>query len=253
MLRFDDIAYGPIHSRRLGSSLGINISPRSGKLCNFDCIYCECGWNADGREDHILPSLKEVVEAIETKLKFCSEAGTPIDSITFSGHGEPTLHPDFEAVIDATIALRNRYYPEAKISVLSNSTRLSVSSVKSALLKIDNPILKLDGPSMEVISLINKPEGSYNLNEVIENLASFHGDFVLQTMMLYAPNEPLLNLECWIFEWMKLVRLLHPRQVMVYTLDRPSPDTSLRPLAAGYIKTLLQPLKKEGFNIQINA
>lgn len=253
MLRFDNIAYGPIHSRRLGSSLGINLSPAEGKLCNFDCIYCEIGWNADGRADHRLPSFEEVMEAISSKLVACHEAGTSIDSITFSGHGEPTLHPQFAEIIDETISLRDRYYPSAKISVLTNATRLSRPSVKEALKKVDNPILKLDGPSIDVVKAINKPEGDYVMNQVIEDLASFHGDFVLQTMMLHAPEQPILNPENWVDGWMKIVRLLRPRQIMVYTLDRPAPDTTLKPLAGGYIRTLLQPLIAEGFNLQINA
>ena len=132
MLR-EKIVFGPIRSRRLGSSLGINLLPERGKLCNFDCIYCECGWNRDGRGDRTLPDADTLFLALEARLRHCAEEGTPIDSITFSGDGEPTLNPDFPAIVDGTLALRDRYYPDARVSVLTNATRLDIPEVFAAL------------------------------------------------------------------------------------------------------------------------
>ena len=146
MLR-ENIVFGPIHSRRLGASLGINLLPQKGKLCNFDCIYCECGWNKDGLGDRNIPSADDVKAALGAMLQECSKSGARIDSITFSGDGEPTLNPDFPQIIDITLALRDKYYPGAKVSVLSNSTRISRKEVFEALRKVDNPIMKIDAPT----------------------------------------------------------------------------------------------------------
>ena len=183
MLR-ETTVFGPIFSRRLGSSLGINLLPQEGKVCNFDCVYCECGWNKDGLGDRVLPSADDVRKALEAKLEECSRKGTPIDSITFSGDGEPTLNPEFPAIIDLTLALRDRYYPSAKVSVLSNATRIGRPGIFEALRKVDNPILKLDAPTDAQVALVNRPAGEYHVADVMTQLGRFGGDFVLQTMFL---------------------------------------------------------------------
>ena len=148
----EELVFGPIHSRRLGSSLGINLLPTKGKLCNFDCVYCECGWNKDGREDKRLPSADELRQALDAKLNACRQDAVQIDSITFSGDGEPTLNPDFARIIDITLELRDKYFPDAKVSVLSNATRVSRQDVFEALRKVDNPILKIDKPASGRVS-----------------------------------------------------------------------------------------------------
>lgn len=240
--------FGPIFSRRLGASLGINLMPQEGKLCNFDCIYCECGWNKDGLGDRRLPTVEEFREALESKLQACQQAGTPIDSITFSGDGEPTLHPDFPAIVDLTLRLRDQYYPAARVSVLSNATRIGLPAVQEALRKVDNPILKLDAATDEQAALVNHPVGAYHVSEVVRNLALFEGQFVLQTMFLKGDGWETAQ---WVPEWMDLVRLLHPREVMVYTLDRETPMQGLRKYSAAEMRALVQPLIDEGYHIQI--
>ena len=157
----ETLVFGPIHSRRLGSSLGINLLPERGKLCNFDCIYCECGWNADGLGDRRLPTAEELREALRAKLTACREAGTPIDSITFSGDGEPTLNPEFPEMVDITLALRDVFFPAAKVSILSNATRIGREAVFEALRKVDNPILKIDAATTELVRRINRPVGAH--------------------------------------------------------------------------------------------
>ena len=227
MLHFDDIVFGPIRSRRLGSSLGVNILPSKGKLCNFDCIYCECGWNKDGAQDRTpLPSLEQIENALSGRIAALAEEGVPVDSITFSGNGEPTVHPDFPKVVDHVLALRDRYYPQAKVSVLSNATMLSREEVREALKKIDNPILKLDASTDELISLINKPVGEYKLSETVRWMKSFGGDFVLQTMFLRSEQFDLSQRE-QLDRWMDIVREVCPREIMVYTIDRETPDKAL--------------------------
>lgn len=252
MLRFNEIVFGPIQSRRLGTSLGVNILPSKGKLCNFDCVYCECGWNKDGAEDHRLPGYDEVAAALESRLGELSEQGVQVDSITFSGNGEPTMNPDFALIIDKTIELRNRFFPKAKVSVLSNATLVGRDSVFKALRKVDNPVMKLDASSDELINKINKPAGGYQMDKVIEGLRKFDGDFILQTMFLRSADFDTVTDEA-LSSWMNIVRELKPREVMVYTIDRETPDKSLGRYTVEEMTRMVQPLIDEGFNIQIRG
>jgi wyosine [tRNA(Phe)-imidazoG37] synthetase (radical SAM superfamily) len=249
MLR-EDTVFGPIFSRRLGSSLGINLLPREGKLCNFDCIYCECGWNRDGLSDRVIPKADDVRGALESKLSECLAAGTPIDSITFSGDGEPTLNPHFAQIVDDTLALRDKYYPRAVVSVLTNATKIWREDVFAALRKVDNPILKLDAPRTELARMINNPAGEYEVLQVVEDMKRFEGNFVLQTMFLKAPA---FRSGDWVAEWMDIVRVLRPREVMVYTIDRPVPMAGLEKYTPEEMRALVQPLIGEGYNIQIKG
>lgn len=248
----EELVFGPIHSRRLGSSLGINLLPEKGKICNFDCIYCECGWNKDGRGDTKLPTAGMLKAALQSKLEACSIEGTPIDSITFSGDGEPTLNPDFPEIIDITLGLRDRYYPKAKVSVLSNATMIGREEVFKALKKVDNPILKLDAPTDGLVRRINQPQGGYHVADVIEGMLRFDGDFVLQTMFLkssdFDSSEP-----GQLAAWMDIVRKVHPREVMVYTLDREAPAQGLVKFTAEQMRELTQPLVEEGYKVQVRG
>lgn len=248
----ETIVFGPIRSRRLGSSLGINLLPENGKLCNFDCIYCECGWNRDGRDDKRIPTAEDLRNALEAKLAECKAEGTAIDSITFSGDGEPTINPEFAQIIDITLGLRDKYYPQAKVSVLTNATRISRDSVFEALKKVDNPILKLDAPTTELAQLINQPEGDYRVPQVIEDMKKFNGDFVLQTMFLKSDDFDSSSPES-LNAWMDIVRELHPREIMVYTIDRETPKKGLVKFTPEKMRELVKPLTDEGFNIQIRG
>lgn len=252
MLRFHNIVFGPIHSRRLGSSLGINLLPEHGKLCNFDCIYCECGWNKDGRGDTVMPSAEEVSHALEAKLKECAEQGTPIDSITFSGHGEPTLNPHFPEIIAQTVSLRDRYCPRAKVSVLTNATTVNRPEIFEALKKADNPIMKLDASTYDGVLLVNRPSGSYDIEVIVSGLSRFGGDFVLQTMFLKSPEFDTAS-EGNLPGWMDIVRRLRPREIMVYTLDRETPEKDLEKYTVEEMTALVQPLIDEGFFVQIRG
>lgn len=242
--------FGPIFSRRLGSSLGINLLPQEGKLCNFDCIYCECGWNADGLGDRVIPTAEDVRKALSDKLEACRAAGTPIDSITFSGDGEPTLNPAFPEIVNLTLALRDRYYPAAKVSVLSNATMAWKEPVFRALQRVDNPILKLDAPTDAQAALVNQPVGRYHVADIVRSLARFEGDFVLQTMFLKGDG---FATEDWVEGWSDIVRQLRPREVMVYTIDRETPRKGLRKYTPEEMRSLVQPLINEGFKIQIKG
>ena len=248
----EEIVFGPIHSRRLGSSLGINLLPEKGKLCNFDCVYCECGWNKDGRNDKKIPSAVRLRKALTAKLEECSAKGIAIDSITFSGDGEPTLNPSFPEIIDITIELRDKYFPKAVVSVLTNATRIGIPSVFEALRKVDNPILKLDAPTDELAARINQPQGNYHVADVVESMRKFEGDFVLQTMFLRSSDFDSSSPEV-LQGWMDIVKELRPREVMVYTLDREAPAAGLEKFTVEEMESLTKPLVDAGLKVQIRG
>jgi len=245
---------GPIHSRRLGISLGVNLLPKDGKVCSFDCLYCECGWNKDHRGGKF-PDAQEVMQQLETKLKQMKVDEAGLDVITFAGNGEPTLHPQFAEVIDRTIELRNAYYPNAKVSVLSNATRMTDQKVHAALLKVDNNILKIDGAFDETIHLIDQPNDKhYSVRQVVEGMKSFAGQLIVQTMFVRGEHEGKVvdnTTPAEVAAWCDLMREIRPHQIMVYSLDRPTPEPLLVRVTKEEMSELVAPLVKEGFNISI--
>ena len=222
--------FGPIHSRRLGISLGINLLPADGKVCTFDCIYCECGFNADHRPTLKMPTREEVAKALEAQLKKMKAEGVHPDVLTFAGNGEPTAHPHFAEIIDDTIELRNKYCPDAKVSVLSNSTFINRKQVHEALMKVDNNILKLDTINPEYINKVDRPTGHYDVKEIIEGLKSFDGHVVIQTMFMKGTSngQPVDNTgDDYLSPWLEAVSHIAPTEVMVCTIDRETPDHDL--------------------------
>lgn len=253
---FHDMIFGPIHSRRLGTSLGVNLLPGYGKWCNFNCIYCECGWNEDGRDDKVLPTKEMVCKTLELRLQELSEERVNIDTITFSGNGEPTLHPDFATIIECTLRLRDKYYKKAKVSVLTNATNLERSEVKNALMKVDNPILKIDGATDEFIRLVDNPQGDYSLERVIKAIESFRGNFILQTMFLrgYVDGKAVDSTDPNLVKgWLDIVRRVKPREIMVYTIDRETPLQTLEKVSVDQMRSIVEPLVKEGYKVQISG
>lgn len=246
------MVFGPIRSRRLGISLGVNLLPENGKLCNFDCIYCECGWNADGKADKSIPSRARVRSALEDKLCNMMLEEAKLDSITFSGDGEPTLNPDFPGIIEDTLRLRDIYYPKAKVSVLSNATRLSDPKVVEALKKVDNPILKLDAATDAFLAKINRPAPGCSVSKIMEGMEQFEGNFILQTIFLKSAEFDS-SMPMALEAWMSLVRYLRPREVMVYTIDRPTPMEGLQKFTKEEMTQMVKPLMDEGFDIQIRG
>lgn len=245
---------GPIHSRRLGISLGVNLLPKDGKVCSFDCLYCECGWNKDHRGGHF-PDAEEVMLQLEAKLRQMKAEEAGLDVITFAGNGEPTLHPHFAEVIDRTLALRDAYYPNAKVSVLSNATRMTDPKVHAALLKVDNNILKIDGAFDETIHLIDQPNDShYTVRQVVEGMKSFEGQLIVQTMFVRGEHEGQQvdnTTPREVAAWCDLMREIRPHQIMVYSLDRPTPEPNLQRVSKEEMAQLVAPLVAEGFNISI--
>ncbi|MBR3775419.1 MAG: radical SAM protein [Alistipes sp.] len=227
---YNDIIFGPIRSRRLGLSLGVNLLPVESKLCSFDCIYCECGWNDEHPGRRRFNAREDVRNMLREVLGRMVGEGTPPDVITFAGNGEPTMHPDFEGVIDDTIALRDELCPAARVSVLSNATQIHREDVRRALQRVDNNILKLDSAFDSTVQLVNKPQGAYTVERTVELLKLFEGRLILQTMFLRGEYEGQLldnTREEEVAAWLRLVEEIAPRQVMVYSLDRDTPCKTL--------------------------
>jgi wyosine [tRNA(Phe)-imidazoG37] synthetase (radical SAM superfamily) len=227
---YDNIIFGPIRSRRLGISLGVNLLPVDSKLCSFDCIYCECGWNDEHPGKRRFNSREDVREMLDTTLARMIAEGTTPDVITFAGNGEPTLHPEFEQIIDDTIALRDKHCPQAKVSVLSNATQIHREDVRRALLRVDNNILKLDSAFDATVQLINKPQGGYTVARTVELLKMFKGELIVQTMFLrgeYLGQRVDNTTNEQVEAWLKLIKEIAPKQVMVYSLDRDTPCQTL--------------------------
>lgn len=250
---FDSIIYGPIHSRRLGVSLGINLMPTTAKLCTFDCVYCECGWNQPVLHPN-LPTRADVCAALESQL---SAAIEPIDVITFSGNGEPTLHPDFLGIIQDTCALRDQYCPKAKVSVLSNSTQLGRTDVIEALRLCDNRILKLDSAIDATMRLIDKPvNAQLTVKQIAQWLSIFDGDFTLQTCFLrgeYQGQTIDNTTPEELTAWYKMVDYLHPKQVMIYVIDRVTPLETLEKIPAETMEKIAIPLREKGINVIVSV
>lgn len=222
--------FGPVHSRRLGISLGINLLPADGKVCSFDCIYCECGFNEDHRPSLPLPTREEVAEKLEQKLQAMVEEQQLPDVLTFAGNGEPTCHPHFAEIIADTIRLRNQYCPKAKVSVLSNSTMIHRQAVHDALMLVDNNILKLDTVDPIYINKVDHPNGTYDVNTIIERMKAFNGHLIIQTMFMRGEcnGESIDNTgEAYVAPWLEAVKDIKPQQVMIYTIDRETPTQGL--------------------------
>ena len=259
---FESLIVGPIHSRRLGTSLGINLLPEHGKICTFDCIYCECGWNKDHKEDKIIPAAAQVKEALTKRAVELTNEGIKVDSITFSGNGEPTTHPEFAKIVDITVSIRDKYLKGAKVSVLSNASMIWKEEVRQALAKVDNPILKIDSTEAALVRAINRPAPGYSLSKTIENLKKFNGNFILQTIFFKGKAEDpqsgqILDIDltdkALAEDWRNLARELRPRQIMMYTLDRDTPAKGLSKATMDEMREIALPLAKEGFNITING
>ena len=223
--------FGPVHSRRLGVSLGINLLPADGKTCTFDCVYCECGFNADHRPQQKLPTREQVAAALESKLLDMQHNGPTPDVLTFAGNGEPTCHPHFPEIISDTLQLRDKYFPQAKVSVLSNATFTHRQAVHDALMLVDNNIQKLDTVNADYINKVDRPTGAYDVNKIVEQLKAFNGRVVIQTMFLKGMSNGVdVNNtgDEYVQPWLKAVKYIQPREVMIYTIDRETPDHDLQ-------------------------
>ncbi len=254
---FHEIIYGPVHSRRLGVSLGVNLLPPDGKLCTFDCIYCECGRNAERRTHTKLPSREEVKAALVQKLTEMKAEGILPNVITFAGNGEPTMHPEFEGIIDDTIIARNEFAPNAKIAVLSNSTTLDKASVFRALNRIEDNIMKLDSVLDSRIQQMNAPNvPTFNFTRLLKQLCQFNGNIIIQTMFLRGEvgGAKVDNTtEEEISGWLQALKQINPKQVMIYTIDRETPVQTLYKVPREEMEKIADRARTLGFAVSVSA
>lgn len=251
---FDSIIFGPLKSRRLGTSLGINLLPPNIKLCSFNCIYCECGWTETSQyEKAKIFSAKEINDALEKRLIFLAGNNVQLNSITFAGNGEPTLHPEFPEIIDNTILMRDRHVPEAKISVLSNSSTLSDDKIVESLKKVHN-IMKLDAGTEEVFRIINNPKTNVSLEQIVSNLKKFNGKLIIQSMFLRGTlNNNIIDntVESELTEWLHYLQVIKPEEVMLYSIDRRPPVAMLEKISESELQEIAK--RVEQLNIKASV
>jgi wyosine [tRNA(Phe)-imidazoG37] synthetase (radical SAM superfamily) len=255
---FDDIIFGPVKSRRLGLSLGINLLPVKRKICNFNCIYCECGWTGNiEKAINRLPHREEVYSALELKLTEMKANNLAPDVITYAGNGEPTLHPDFAAIIDDSIALRDNFFPEARIAVLSNATTIGNQVIRTALLKVDMNILKLDSAFDSTIKLHNQPRVDIDAGKLIDNLCAFNGKVIIQTLFLrgtYKGKAIDNTTPEEINAWLKAIKRIEPSEVMIYTISRDTPEgASLIKVPLSELKAIAELVDSIGIRTQVSG
>ena len=243
--------FGPVHSRRLGLSLGINLMPSDGKMCSFDCIYCECGFNGDARPKQHRPSAQQVSQALEHKLQSMVQEGRLPDVLTFAGNGEPTLHPDFKHIIAETRRLRDIYCPQARISVLTNATTCVRPDVHEALMLVDNNIQKLDTVNLDFIHAVDRPTGKYDLNAILQALCDFKGHVIIQTMFLTSSTGLDNTTDEYVEPWLQALDRIQPQSVMVYTIDRTTPNDTLRKALPACLDSIAQRVRQRGIECTV--
>lgn len=252
---FHDTVFGPVMSRRLGVSLGINLLPVDYKYCTFNCIYCECGWTHEKPENGGgLPDRAQVKKLLEEKLISMQKEDNAPDAITFAGNGEPSIHPEFSEIIDDTIGLRDIYFPEAKITVLSNASMLHRDKVFNALLKVDNNIQKLDAGTEQMFQLINKPAGKLTLEKVVDYLMQFNGKLIVQTLFLKANiNEALIDntKDSEVEPWLTLLQKVNPEYVMIYPVDRETPEQNIEKISFDVLNTIAEKVNNAGIKTKV--
>jgi wyosine [tRNA(Phe)-imidazoG37] synthetase (radical SAM superfamily) len=255
---FDKIIFGPVKSRRLGVSLGINLLPSTRKVCNFNCIYCECGWTSTSDiSNQLLPTREEVFNALDQKLASMKEKGQTPDVITYAGNGEPTLHPEFPGIIDDSIVLRNKYFPETRIAVLSNSTAIRKPAIRKALLKVDSNILKLDSAFDLTIKIHNQPRVNIKVEDLIKELKQFKGELIVQTLFLSGSYKGKVidnTTPEEISAWLKAIERIKPSEVMIYTISRDTPDGGLlKKVPLSKLKYIASLVNKLGIETQVSG
>lgn len=247
--------FGPVHSRRLGISLGINLMPSDGKICTFDCIYCECGFNSERRPSSRRPSRDDVRQALEARLIDMKNNGPEPNVLTFAGNGEPTAHPEFPGIVNDVLSLRDKYFPKAQVSVLSNGTRIFDNDVFQALLRLDNNIQKLDTVNQDYIGLLDNPVGKYDVEKVIERLCDFNGRVMIQTMFLtgtFNGHDMTNTSEEFVKPWIDALLRIKPYKVFIYTVARETPVATLAKASAETLDGIAARLRGLGFETVVS-
>ena len=253
---YDSPVFGPIHSRRLGISLGINLLPKGGKVCSFDCIYCECGLNKERRTKNPLPTANEVEEGLRRKLQEMKQEGIVPDVLTFAGNGEPTLHPSFPEIVDRVRRIRDELCPSAKMSILSNATQIRRPEIREALRHFDNNILKLDTVNPAYINNVDRPQGHYDVEEQIRCLEMFQGQCIIQTMLMrgeYNGHDLDNTGEAYVGPYLEALARIKPKAVMLYTLDRETPVGGLLKADADVMQSIAERIRALGIEVSVSC
>lgn len=254
---FDDMIFGPVQSRRLGKSLGINLLPTHSKACSYNCIYCECGWTGNRRGMNVdLPTRKDIASALEEAILRLRGSDMQPDSLTFAGNGEPTMHPEFDGIINDTIHLRDSLLPTAKVSVLSNGSMIQHPTVFAALRKVDNNIQKLDGGTEEIIRLINMPLKAFRLSEYVASLKRFGDNLVIQSLFLrgHLGNRVVDNTSPEeVKAWLNLVKEINPSYVMIYAIERETPASGLIRISKDELDNIAAQVRQAGLEAEVYA
>jgi len=256
-LLFDKIVYGPVHSRRLGVSLGVNLSPTDGKRCTFDCIYCECGLNKERPAHSAAPSREDVKRALTEKLTLMQKEGVIADVITFSGNGEPTMHPAFPGIIDDTLEVRDKLCPSAKVAVLSNSTMLHKEDVIQALCKVDENLMKLDAVRDDLIEQIDQPEiNNFGAEKLIKQLSQFNGKLTIQTIFLQGEHNGMQidnTSDEDVEQWIEALKVIRPQKVMIYTISRETPVKTIQKVPMDTLERIAERIRSAGFPVSVSG
>lgn len=253
---YDSPVFGPIRSRRLGISLGINLLPEGGKLCSFDCIYCECGLNHERRTHNPLPTVEQVISGLRRKLTEMREEGVTPDVLTFAGNGEPTINPHFTEIVDRVLEVRDALCPTAKMSILSNATQIYRPEIREALLRFDNAILKLDTVDPLYIDKVDQPQGHYDVTKQVEYLSMMQGRIIIQTMLMGGSYDGFSTDntgESYIAPYLEAIRRIRPRQVMLYTLDRETPVQGLKKASRQTMDTIAERIRQMGIEVSVSG
>lgn len=251
---FEQVIFGPIKSRRLGISLGVNLLPTIRKHCSFDCIYCECGWTKTHEPDKGFPAAAEIYEALENKLKDMQAKKAMLDSITFAGNGEPTIHPQFARIVGDVVALRNLYFPDALVSVLTNASKAGDPVIMEALLKTDRPILKLDAGSEETFRKINKPHTNISLKEIVGILEKFRDKAIVQTLFVKGTHNGQIidnTTKHEVEAWLQHIERIRPRSVMIYPIARCTPEESLEKIPFEVLQEIAAKVEQKGIEAEV--
>ena len=251
----DSPVFGPVQSRRLGVSLGINLMPATGKICSFNCAYCENGLNEQRRTSSDYVSLDELEWVLKKKLTNMTANGIQPDVLTFAGNGEPTASPLFAQAVDLVRELRDVYAARARISVLSNGMFADKPSVHHALLQVDDNILKLDTVNAAYIELLNKPQGAYDVNERIAAYAAFNGHIKIQTIFVsgtLAGTSMDNTSEAYVAPWLDALEMIGPQQVFIYTIAREVPIATLTKVSPAVLDGIAQRVRERGLHVVVS-
>ncbi|MHC1708719.1 MAG: radical SAM protein [Bacteroidales bacterium] len=249
-IHFHETIFGPVHSRRLGISLGINLLPTYYKYCTFNCVYCECGWTEAVPEEtaEFVPA-KSILEQLEKRIKELQIEGITPHSFTLAGNGEPTVHPEFDAIVEGSIQLRNKYFPQARLSVLSNASMIWQPSVMESLKKLDNNIQKLDAGTEDMFLKINQPKIPVTLRAIVDNLKQFNGKVTIQTLFLKGELNGIAidnTKEEEVAAWLELIKEIKPKRVMLYSIERKTPLQGLEKVTKTELARIAAQVEKTG-------